>query len=1434
MCLFLPCLPGLAVLFSWLVVIAVLSFNLFQVKAYCSQATKGELLAQWHPASLQNYQLLIKNRIRVYRKKPSSRDEEESYAADFSAGNITGWPGGDSYGKDDAIEMAYGGFFPQAPFGKRRPPFISSLFNSDFTLTLLPALRLADNWQQYFSGSHWWHWIAGEPDYDSGVTVLFRVDGHSPFVVQIAPEEYQHMAEYLADPRALLSWLAPRINGRDALINSLLTLMESMSVVINERVMEALNSQLADLLDTPGILVDVALEWFWLQATLEQGLLVEFPRHKDQPVALSLASGGDLTGAAENAGGHPISGAQLRKQQPGNHGQDDGLGPDPPVPLTEPVEESEEGPYFTLIIEGSEYRLARNQLDPTRRGQEEASGIHAYQPENLANTWPLTELEPQAGVRMHLRLPDTDQKVLNYLTTYGNEETLAALREFYPVDVLQITRIEEGSHLLRFQDLTDEQLRGNCIICQDPMQQYRGAFRTDCRHIFHLPCLITHFARQVPDDSGILEPTCPICRRKQPRIGQLLASEEALSQELLHASRHSREAVVRVLLEAQVSSDANDQQGQTALHLAARTNNLSIVVLLLGAGANVQQENNQGLTAIDLASMAGYRPIVETLSGTIGVSPLFYWAAYGFIDEIQSRINLGEELVNLRNPEGANLLHMAAARGHKDIAEKLLDYAHSLNTHIIDCQNNQQQTPLCAACDNGEITMVKFLIARGATIEPATSDFKGPLYFAARKGYLNIVLLLSEQSGNREHEELTSALVVAARYGRHQVVSALMKQGVELTLPWLNQALLEAAQQGHWQVVSTLLNSEVHWESAEKNQALMTAAGNNQVGAARILMEHNALDAAGDKNFAFSLLLPAVINNQPEMVRLLLTHGAPVNRARKGDGATALILAADYGWLEVAKALIEHNTDVNQSSAWYFGAKTYTPLQLAVMHGRTEMVKILLENIAKVSGKIELPQTARQNFELFDAVKQRNIRKVKQRLKKTDGLNIGNALYYAALGGLAQTATVLLQQGANPNHTRLTEGNTPLHGAVKGCHITLIRLLLDNGADPEIENVHGQKSIDVASCDGNMDAIALLSARMQKAQEKTTELKSVLTMDAGHALYHGAANGHYEVVRWLLENKADPNLAEESEGNTPLHGAARNNHANIIRLLLDNGADPGIANHNDQTPLELARQSHQKSAGAELQQAYLGRELLIAIEQNNQELIRELLNDGADPVYSNNEGDTALHLATSKNQAELVDLLLTHTSQNSPSNGLYTPLHLAAMHGFPEIAEKLLSAGANPTVLTSNPDQQGESSLELAIRHNQPSIVTLLAKHPQVDINGFPGKHYTTLQIAAQTGLPYMVSLLLLLGAEPRLHNHNGDTFFHIVCRVFSQEQLQKFIAECNDYLRYLSDESLVNNSGETPLAILSSRSDLDSDFRGMVAKQLKEMPPILSVSDVP
>jgi ankyrin repeat protein len=44
---------------------------------------------------------------------------------------------------------------------------------------------------------------------------------------------------------------------------------------------------------------------------------------------------------------------------------------------------------------------------------------------------------------------------------------------------------------------------------------------------------------------------------------------------------------------------------------------------------------------------------------------------------------------------------------------------------------------------------------------------------------------------------------------------------------------------------------------------------------------------------------------------------------------------------------------------------------------------------------------------------------------------------------------------------------------------------------------------------------------------------------------------------------------KNNEGWTPLHSAAYRCHIDVVRVLLDHGADPTIRDNNGMTPLEL-------------------------------------------------------------------------------------------------------------------------------------------------------------------------------------------------------------------------------------------------------------------------
>jgi hypothetical protein len=111
---------------------------------------------------------------------------------------------------------------------------------------------------------------------------------------------------------------------------------------------------------------------------------------------------------------------------------------------------------------------------------------------------------------------------------------------------------------------------------------------------------------------------------------------------------------------------------------------------------------------------------------------------------------------------------------------------------------------------------------------------------------------------------------------------------------------------------------------------------------------------------------------------------------------------------------------------------------------------------------------------------------------------------------------------------------------------------------------------DAVSAGHNVEVVRLTQRESVPCTSKdrdTTALHALCTAD-GH---NSAADGHSEVLKYLLENpEIDVNAKDEMDF-TPLHIAALNNHTALIKLLIENGANRSIADYFGKRPFDLAK-----------------------------------------------------------------------------------------------------------------------------------------------------------------------------------------------------------------------------------------------------------------------
>ncbi len=138
-------------------------------------------------------------------------------------------------------------------------------------------------------------------------------------------------------------------------------------------------------------------------------------------------------------------------------------------------------------------------------------------------------------------------------------------------------------------------------------------------------------------------------------------------------------------------------------------------------------------------------------------------------------------------------------------------------------------------------------------------------------------------------------------------------------------------------------------------------------------------------------------------------------------------------------------------------------------------------------------------------------------------------------------------------------------------------------------------------------------------------------------IYFACHNGHFEMVKRLLETKSNPNQ-KAPDGNTPLISACmrkKDNAINIIELLLKNGAQINESNNTNETPLMHAA----VKARVWTMDTVKYPSDIIRTFKPNLSIIKLLLDQGADKTLKNYENRTAADLARKQGNEEIAKFI---------------------------------------------------------------------------------------------------------------------------------------------------------------------------------------------------
>lgn len=470
---------------------------------------------------------------------------------------------------------------------------------------------------------------------------------------------------------------------------------------------------------------------------------------------------------------------------------------------------------------------------------------------------------------------------------------------------------------------------------------------------------------------------------------------------------------------------------------------------------------------------------------------------------------------------------------------------------------------------------------------------------------------------------------MAARYGDFETVKSLVESGVSPNgeLDHGIAPLHLAAYSGHLNIVEYLISKgadvnlcrmDAHWNNGCTPLHAAASAGNIEV--MKILLGKGAVvdHGTGDDPCYSSMgsgtaLTQAVKRGHARAIELLLEKGAdPRNAQVSGSSVLSYVRDATTAAMFIDRG-IPVDTPDNQG---------ITPLFRACQSDNAAIVHLLLSKGAK-------PGT------LHEAVYLGQMDRIRELVK--DGIAVDEKRFDQVPLDFARTrlvAELLVQLGADIRFTRLAGSlPDPIYRACLYGRTEVVEYYLDSGISMD----EVAKCLIFAVSQGHFNLLQTCVKRGLDLQKH------------GPGLLNSAIYGKPEIVRWLIQKGADVN-APTGYITSILGSAIRKGNRDIIELLLKSGAlirdDEDyllyaiMDQHFELVPMLLERGAKVNGIGP------YQRPLHTAVTMGNVEIVRLLLEHGADPTLAISNGGTAREIAQKWKKESICRLLDEYENQS--------------------------------------------------------------------------------------------------------------------------------------------------------------------------------------------
>lgn len=273
----------------------------------------------------------------------------------------------------------------------------------------------------------------------------------------------------------------------------------------------------------------------------------------------------------------------------------------------------------------------------------------------------------------------------------------------------------------------------------------------------------------------------------------------------------------------------------------------------------------------------------------------------------------------------------------------------------------------------------------------------------------------------------------------------------------------------------------------------------------------------------------------------------------------------------------------------------------------------------------------------------------------------------------------LIKHGLDTNQTLNRFGERLIHRAIKRNHIGKVRLLVENGADPN-PNPTSRREIPpmmMAAFSGNIPMADLL-------MDYGAEI-AVLDKNKRNVLHSAAESNHPDFIDFAFKLGVDIEQRDEFE-ETPIFHAAKSDSIEALLKLLELGAQQSVFNKFNESPFDRTPQKNDSKEIAPIKGEVVPKQknkhpIYQAASEGNIPIVREFLEQGFDPneLPQSPEKPLGLIAVEANRSPELLKILIAHGLDVNQDFGDWGSCMYWAMDSdSPDIVKTLLQNNANP------------------------------------------------------------------------------------------------------------------------------------------------------------